>query len=246
MADLLTGNTTVEFKKTCARASEESFTFELDSMRNNSKSVFFPVTDTAYLKLFPGNQQPQFWYSMGSAYVVGSGVDTKTEDITFIDSDSGSLSDIPLNTVTWRWAGRTKGSGSVTFNKSEVKVSDKITGILHVEYQAQYDVVQVTCQQLGLLLLTATKGNRKGNTTVDFRGEHRQEEVYITVKYACTNEVQPDATVIVDGQFVGVTDHEGKVYAGRLASGRHTLKVTKTGFLDSDRDTIANDWFDIS
>ncbi|MBV6340171.1 hypothetical protein [Candidatus Magnetobacterium casense] len=249
MFDLKNGNTSAEFKKTCAGTTSESFTFELDSVRNNGKSSFIPVKDTAYLKLFPGGQQPHFWFNMGTAFIVSNGQEAKTEDITFIDSDSSNLQGIPVGLVSWNWIGSTKGTASVTFVKGEVKLSGKVTGILHVSYKTDYDVVQVTCQVKGSVLLTATKGERKGNTTVDFNAVVKQEEVYLIVKYACTGEVQPDTVVMVDtgmgGGFVGTTDHEGKVYLGKLNSGRHTLKMTKPGFMDSDKDTIANDWFDV-
>ncbi|KJU82710.1 hypothetical protein MBAV_005096, partial [Candidatus Magnetobacterium bavaricum] len=138
MPDLVDGNVSVEFKKTCDASAgpEGQFTFELDSVRNNGKSSFAPVVDTAYLKLFPGYQSPQLWTNLGGYAYGGNGQDAVTEDITFVNSDSASMQGIPAGAVNWVWVGRTIGTASVTITGGEIKLSAKMTGVLHLSYQA--------------------------------------------------------------------------------------------------------------
>jgi len=50
-------------------------------------------------------------------------------------------------------------------------------------------------------------------------------------------------SVWVDGVLKGTTDASGELLVEDLALGGHTLKLTKTGYTDSDADTLLNDYF---
>lgn len=51
-----------------------------------------------------------------------------------------------------------------------------------------------------------------------------------------------DVTVWIDDVNKGTTDSSGELDVDGVAVGGHTLKLTKTGYLDSDADTLLNDY----
>jgi len=71
--------------------------------------------------------------------------------------------------------------------------------------------------------------------------------VAVVVKEYSSENFIEGATVQIDGETLsGTTDENGTIMAGALASGRHTIKITKTGYVDSDEDDLENDSFIIS
>ena len=50
------------------------------------------------------------------------------------------------------------------------------------------------------------------------------------------------AAVFVDGVSKGNTDANGEIDIADIAIGTHTLKVTKSGYVDSDADELLNDY----
>ena len=54
------------------------------------------------------------------------------------------------------------------------------------------------------------------------------------------------ASVYIDDVLVGVTDANGELDVTGVAVGGHSLKVTKTGYVDSDADDLLNDYFVVS
>ena len=50
------------------------------------------------------------------------------------------------------------------------------------------------------------------------------------------------ASVYLDGTLQGTTDANGEINLTDVTIGTHTLKITKTGYVDSDDDTLLNDY----
>jgi len=50
------------------------------------------------------------------------------------------------------------------------------------------------------------------------------------------------ASVYLDGSLQGTTDEDGEITLEDVAIGTHTLKITKTGYVDSDEDELLNDY----
>jgi len=59
--------------------------------------------------------------------------------------------------------------------------------------------------------------------------------------YIDTTELE-DVSVYIDDVLKGTTDASGELDIDDVAVGGHTLKLTKTGYLDSDADTLLNDY----
>jgi len=77
-------------------------------------------------------------------------------------------------------------------------------------------------------------------------GDTDPRSVTLTIYDYQTDAVVDGAAVYVDGTHRGVTDAAGQITVTGLLVGSHTLKVTKTGYVDSDLDALANDSFTVS
>jgi len=59
--------------------------------------------------------------------------------------------------------------------------------------------------------------------------------------YIDASELQT-VSVYIDGVLKGTTDANGELDVDDVAVGGHTLRLTKTGYLDSDADTLLNEY----
>ena len=59
--------------------------------------------------------------------------------------------------------------------------------------------------------------------------------------YIDATELQT-VSVYIDDVLKGTTDADGELDVDSVAVGGHTLKLTKTGYLDSDNDDLLNDY----
>lgn len=71
------------------------------------------------------------------------------------------------------------------------------------------------------------------------------KDVTLIIKDWATEARVPNAYVVVDGIKTGYTDLLGTITFFALDVGTHTLKITKTGYVDSDKDEISNDTFEV-
>lgn len=71
-------------------------------------------------------------------------------------------------------------------------------------------------------------------------GGTRDITVYIT-DYVDSSELE-NVSVYIDDVLKGTTDANGELDVDDVEVGGHTLKLTKTGYLDSDADTLLNDY----
>ena len=70
--------------------------------------------------------------------------------------------------------------------------------------------------------------------------------VTINIKDYATEVDLETATIYVDGSYKGGTDSDGNVYISNVSVGDHTLRITKSGYLNSDLDDLANDTFTVT
>ncbi|MBF0488164.1 MAG: hypothetical protein HQK98_08390 [Nitrospirae bacterium] len=253
MADKTKTDISVTFNKTCVSSSSNSFSFEADSDKNGSKSTFQAVDDTAYYRLWPGGKAPTLWASLGTVSNTGTASETITENITIYKSKSGTLSKLPVGDVTYSWTGSHVGDATPTFADKAISFASEMTGILSCSYEAYYDTIEINTSTSGSILVTAEKDDMTGDTTIDFTGTSTQRKVYLTVKDACNKEILAGVAVslrLADSDpwtSVGTTDAKGQIYLGELWTGKkYKLKLVKSGYYDSDKDTIKNDEFTVA
>jgi len=72
------------------------------------------------------------------------------------------------------------------------------------------------------------------------------KDITINVSDYVTDSLLEDVTVYLDGVNKGTTDADGNIDISNVTVGHHTVKFTKTGYLDSDEDDLDNDEFTLS
>ena len=78
------------------------------------------------------------------------------------------------------------------------------------------------------------------------QGQYTPETIVRDITIRVTDYVDDDelsgVTVYLDGVSQGTTDANGEIDINTVTVGGHELKLTKTGYLDSDTDTLFNDY----
>ncbi|OQY25703.1 MAG: hypothetical protein B6244_14785 [Candidatus Cloacimonetes bacterium 4572_55] len=83
-------------------------------------------------------------------------------------------------------------------------------------------------------------------TVESVTAESVTRDITINIKDCATEVELESVTVTIDGSWKGTTDANGNLNLSGIAVGDHTIKLTKTGYLDSDLDDLANDTFTVS
>lgn len=219
----------------------DSFLLELDDDKNAGSSTFLPG-DTGYVKLYPAGQYPKLRTNLGTASIEAVRLpEEKEEEIIFTRDNKASLSYYPENLLSYEWIGRS--GPSPRFGDNNIVLPASFSGILKVRYKTFYDRIKLISGKEGKILLEAIKDDRYGYIAIDFKILTRQ--VYLTVKDACTRTVIDNAQVYVDGSYRGNTNVQGRINLGEITVGKHSLRVKKSGYQDTDNDTIANDEFSV-
>ena len=78
-------------------------------------------------------------------------------------------------------------------------------------------------------------------TTPDAR-----KTVVLTIRDFVTEAVLAGAEVYIDNSLKGTSDVNGQVTVTGVETGSHTLRVVKSGYVDSDQDDIANSTFEVT
>lgn len=70
--------------------------------------------------------------------------------------------------------------------------------------------------------------------------------ITVVVKDFATDIVIPDASVYIDDVYKGKTDSTGSLTIASITAGNHSIRLTASGYLDSDEDELANDTFTVN
>jgi len=231
---------TIKFK---AQAEDETgFILELDEEKNAGQSSFQPG-DNCFIRLFPSGLNPTLRTNIGTAKIDGTNIPLEIEEyLVFARSDRESFRYPCSEILELEWIGR--DCGQIKFSEEEVFLSEKKSGVLKIRYRTFFDRISFSSQTEGKVLLEANKDTKYGYIVLDY--VLQKKTVYLTVKDACSRSVIPGAQVFVDGQFVGISGPDGRICLGELYTGKHTLKIVKSGYQPTDEDNIANDEFIVS
>lgn len=231
--------TTILFTKEDLIEGQEELLLELDNRLNGESSRFVPQTDV-FIRSFPSSPDLQVSSTMGRVTIEGHHIPLEVEEeIVFANTQEESLKYPASSIISWEWLGR--NGGTPLFNGKTITLPNKVYGVLKVNYISYYDSIKLRSDNEGKVLVSAWNASSSGSIVIDYTTETKP--VYLTVKDACTKTIIPGASVFVDGQFVGLTDNNGRIFLGELRVGEHQLKITAQNYQDSDRDTIANDKF---
>jgi hypothetical protein len=235
----------ITFKNSCESSSiDSSLSLILDSEKNTNKTRF-KANESAYLRIYPNGLNPKLTSTMGDILMDSKDlIEDIVEQIILTKSNSASLRYLPIGKVDYSWIGR---DPKVTpqFTDKNITFSKEISGVLKVNYQTKYDSIELFSKAEGTILVEASTTDRYGSITVDFSGigSNVKRPCRLTVKDACSKMIVAGAKIYVDDKYKGVTGDDGVINLGELSVGTHTIKATKEGYTDSDKDTILNDEF---
>lgn len=235
----------INLKTTCESSSvDNSLSLVLDNEKNTNKTRF-KANETAYLRIYQSGLNPKLSSTMGDISMDERDlIEDIVEQIILTKSNSASLRYLPIGKVDYSWIGR---DPKVTpqFTDKNITFSKEISGVLKVNYQTKYDSIELFSKAEGTILVEASTTDRYGSITVDFSGigSNVKRPCRLTVKDACSKMIVAGAKIYVDDKYKGVTGDDGVINLGELSVGTHTIKATKEGYTDSDKDTILNDEF---
>jgi len=227
--------------------TQENFRFILEPAENAGKTIFAPG-ERARLKLYPGGRKPELSVTNGTAKTYLTGLTRiYTEFIAYKDSDSASVSFYIDKLISTRWEGQ--GAGKPSVSGSRLILPEPVTGVLRVEYQTSFDLIDVVCKEPTYVLVTASDSSFDGDFLIDFTEGYQtgiyEKDVVLTIRDACTRETLPDAAVYINEKYSGKSDSIGVVRLGSMKPGTYALKIVKEGYKATDQDNIRNDFFTV-
>ena len=230
----------------------------LDTERNREvygeeKTTFAPG-EAAYLKLISSFDNYELYTSAGSVSRVASNILYEhSENIIFRFEQKASLEQNPVGAVSWEWLGRS--AETPFFNGKDVSIPEAEVAVLKCDYKVSGDRLRLVVSHGSMygnseldVVVVAVKGENKASSTVSYSTEEGgvPTPIELEVSDFCSGEVVDEVEVFLDGTSVGTTNINGKIYLGELLTGStHQLKMTKTGYVDSDQDVLHNDEFTV-
>lgn len=237
--------TRFEFQAT--KPSDGGFLFVLEPEENSGKTIFEAGTSVR-LKLYPGGRNPSLSASFGTvSFYLRDVSEICTEFLVFDDSRKITAGRPLKRILSAVWQGR--GSGSPSFIGRTVYLPKKQTGVLKIEYETSYDIIDAVCTEPTYTVVTASTETLTGSIALDYTDGFDtglyNRTVILTVKDACTKAVLSDAHVYLNGRYAGKSDSEGRVRLGSLKNGTYSLSVTREGYKDTGTDNVRNDSFTV-
>lgn len=240
-----------------AYETEESLSLELDDEKNRevygeSKSSFL-IGERAYLKFLSSSDTTyEIFSSIGSTRKEGTNIPyTVIENVVFKKEKTAALQKKPRSSVNYKWYGNAPGIPS--FSGGSVSINQPAVAVLHCEYETLGDRISIIVNEevdFGEkfdVVVVVVQGERKASTTITYSGDHiGPQPIDLKVVDFCGDEVVEGVEIYLDGESKGTTNSNGKIFLGELRPGtEHTLKMTKSGYVDSDKDVLYNDSFTV-
>lgn len=263
-----TSSLIVEFETPTSKQTHD-FNLSLDSEKiaevygQTDKSSFAP-NESAYLKLIrSSNEAYQLFVTAGKiSTVIRNTLYPVSETVIFAASSLEDLNYIPIKNVTWDWIGRSPGTPLFSGKGVKIESPSNVSkdsfvpiGVLQCSYNVNGDCLKLTVLDSDMsevdkmdVLVIAIQGENKAYTQVSFdKGTGGAPiPINLLVKDFCSDANVVDVDVYLDGSFIGKTNGNGKIYLGDLVPNTiHDLKMTKSGYIDSDLDVLYNDSFTV-
>ena len=230
--------------------TNEAITLSLDSDANNNETSFESGTP-AYIKQFPPGEFTME-VNIGTVEKKLKRVSyTITEEkVYFANVATKNLAYLPEGEVTYSWIGN--DLGNPTFNGKVITISESGVGVLTCTYITLYDQLMVLYSSADdtTVLLVVVNEDVNDSLLITYTGieDVAERPVVITVKDYCSGEVVVGANVEVTAPGYATsnftTDALGQASLGSLIVGNtYNLKITATGYKDSDDDSLSNDNF---
>jgi hypothetical protein len=237
-----------------AGTGENDISIALDDVANNGATGFI-IGTSAFLRVSrnPKTEPYTMFKSGGSLSCVGTNIPYSVTDeiVIFANTKEATLDHYPSG-FSYTWLGNNPGV-SVSITGKVITLSTEAVAVMKCSYTTYDDRWELIFDEEGQVVVVAVMDDASSYTTVTFgtaltsEGEIPEPQYYeLTVKDYCSEEVVPAATVWLDDVEIGATDPNGIVPLGELVPGsEHTLKISKSGYQDSDLDNLKNDTFTV-
>lgn len=225
----------------------------LDSERNDNETQFEPG-GFAYLLCYHENSAAYVVKSSaGNITLVTPRVSGPVEDelVKFINTTTATLDYPPIvGSMSYEWVGPSQGTPS--FDGQTITMQEKTIGVLKCNYRTPADRIRLWYNIAGTVIAVViqTINGTEYTASVDvvYATAVPTEPVpyELNVKDYCSDGNVEGVEVFLDGTSLGTTNSSGVIYLGLLAPGStHTLKMIKTGYIDSNLDKLLNDSFTV-
>ena len=146
---------------------------------------------------------------------------------------------MPSGAVETFWVGRS--GGTISIDGQTITVPEKIVGVLKCKYTTFYDNFKLVSDTAGTINVCGTYSEKTACRTVTVTDPTDPVDYELEVRDYCSEAIISGATIYFDGVDIGNTDTNGVINLGKLLPGSsHSLKITKTGYIDSDKDKLNN------
>jgi len=172
--------------------------------------------------------------------------DEITETVTFNRDDEATVSYPIAEIQTYEWMGNSLGAVTATGGTGIKAAIDDEVGELSITYTYNYNRYGLMVpdkspqnEEDAWPVLVSLKGGVEGDDTrpeasleITFYGSEAQfSDYYLYVVDDCTSDALEGVEVVFDGDPIGDTDEEGKIYVGRLLVGSsHTVRIEEDGY----------------
>jgi hypothetical protein len=226
---------------------DDSFLFSLEPYENDGRTVF-GKGETARVKIYPGGKKPKLNVSSGRSYIHMEGLKQRVVQFLIFKDTKEVSAKYPIESIhSYKWEGAS--AGKPLFLNNKVAIQKEHTGVLRLEYETTYDLIDVTSESLTYVLVTAKADGLEGFFSLDFTlGQDNiadSRQVVLNVKDACTRERLDSAVVYINEKYAGKTDSDGRLRLGSLNIGTYSLRIEKEGYKPTDKDSLRNDYFTV-
>lgn len=222
-----------------------------ESVYGTAKSSFLPK-EIAYIRFVTDSKSAYTLKSSDGAFSKSASniLFDVVESIEFANESEAQLSYSPQSEPKWKWIGSGGYDGSVKFSGKTVMLTKPAVAIMEVTYKASGDRLALVCTKLVNVVAVVIQDGETESITVDFTSEEEapaeKESYSLEILNLCSGLAVSDAAVYLDGTFIGSSNAKGIIDLGLLEKkSRHTLKIVKEGFVDSDKDPLDNDEFTV-
>lgn len=225
----------------------------LDSIANSNATSFTSGTP-AYVKQYPpGDFTMKVNIGVVEKRLNRVAQAISEEKVYFANVNTATLDYLPHGGVTYSWIGT--NLGNPVFNGRKVYIPAAGVGVLSCSYTTLYDQLRVIYSgtTATTVLLVVTYGTAEDSLLITYTGVSTvtTRPVIITVKDYCSDEVVAGASIEVSATGYPttnfITDADGQADLRYLTVGTtYNLKITATGYRDSDEDSLSNDSFTVT
>lgn len=244
-------NLTTSFKTEDTSLDESiEISLILDADRNNDQ-VEFAIGSDVFVKIMPtGDNNDFFSVNVGNVVKIDSNIPqvVTDEEVSFANSNTANLNYRPSGPVSWSWVG--VACGNPNFKGREINLTSNAIGVLKCTYTTYFDRLKVTYSGVDEadVLLVCIRGAVQDSLVIPFVADNvtgATKDVTITVRDYCSDSIVSYANITVWGTGFAeqsfVCNDAGQVIIPDLVIGQtYNIKVTASGYRDSDQDSLDN------